>query len=127
MKRIPGKTVRWIVGSIALLVLPGLALQAHANMQYKDYYPLRDSEDMQVYVWGLGKGMSWANTMLENSGRRMLYCVPVSFVIDAPNLSRVISQEAAFYDDTQLPRVTLEQLLAMGMIRNFPCQGGGGQ
>ena len=115
------------VRPVVFLTLLGLAVPAHANMQYQEYFPLRDSEDMKVYVWGLGKGLSWANTMLANSGRRMLFCAPDNFEVTAPNLQNVVSREAARYDDNQLPRVTIEQLLVMGLIRDFPCQGGGGQ
>lgn len=113
-----------------LLLVAALAvvsIQATANMPYREYYPLRDNEDMLVYIWGLGKGLSWGNTMLENSGRRMLYCTPGNFDLSAQNISRVIAQEAAFYDDAQLQRVTVEQLVVMGMIRAFPCPGGGRQ
>lgn len=121
--RIPGT---FAGAAIAILLVTGMH-PVQANMRYQDYFPLRDSEDMMVYVWGLGKGLSWGNTMLENSGRRMLYCVPTNFDITADNLTRVIAQEAAYYDEAQLQRVTIEQLLTTGMIRAFPCEGGGRQ
>ena len=90
-----------------------------AQVKAKDYKNLRDTQDFQLYLKGVGSGLDWANAELMGRHQVPLYCLPPSFVLTTENLLQTI--------DVLLPTVThlnlsIELVLLKGLINTFPCR-----
>lgn len=110
---------------VGLLMLCG-AFQAHAALSAANYKAMKASHpaQAQMYVRGVGEGISWTNTLSIQEGNKPLYCPPPQMALGLDNylyiLDRAIEQIEAGRQQS-VPTRSIEAMLLFGLIETFPC------
>jgi hypothetical protein len=124
--------MRTLPAALSLLALG--AIQGFAeDMNVKEYTTRMSSSnravtaEAQLYVRGLGEGISWANT--ENVVLKMpaLYCQPENLILTQENyidvLNRQIEAKRMTTKAATLDETPIGLLLTLGLREAFPCTG----
>lgn len=73
----------------------------------------------QLHIQGVETGLSWANTILKDRKQAPLYCQPEKLVLTTPQVIDIIRR--TLEKDTFQPDMTIDLVLAVGLMNTFPC------
>lgn len=107
-----------------VLALLLVATQAYADFPLSSYKDLKEVASFKSYMTGVGRGIFWANTVLEVNGQKPLFCMPEKLAADQGLILSLLDQEVRSrqQDPAADQSVTLELLLAKSFMARFPCQ-----
>jgi hypothetical protein len=89
--------------------------------QYKKNSDIPEARtQMESYLTGVGRGIHYANTMLQVSGREKLFCIPENLSLDAGIIQSLLDQEIRY--GKYKGETYLEAILMMSFIHRFPCK-----
>ena len=108
---------------LAAAVLLAAPAQGY-EISVKDYENLKNEQDMDVYMGGLGAGLLLANNRLQTKKQPALYCPPRDTVLRTDNFMKIVDSEIALLKKTdpggwQKPEIG--GVLLDGLIKTFPC------
>jgi len=94
-----------------------------AAMDLKAYKELqKSSKDMvKIYIYGVGEGYSWSNTILQDRGGKALFCVPKNMALNAENYISITNNRIASLGGSAVAEMPIELILYSGLIETFPC------
>jgi hypothetical protein len=76
---------------------------------------------LNIYINGVGEGLSWANTMNQAKDLPLIYCQPRKLVMNVENFKTIIEDELEKYPEVYKDDIPIELVLARGLVRTFPC------
>ncbi len=83
------------------------------------------SNNIKIYIDGVGAGFSWANAELERTGRPPLYCDPIKMPLQAENYLQIL-QDYIQKNKELIERCgsdcPVEMLLLHGLIETLSCE-----
>lgn len=77
------------------------------------------------YLIGLGRGIFWANILLEMQGKPRLFCMPENVDLDDELILSIVDQEIRHPSTMKSwdKRATVEMIAALSFVSRFPCTG----
>jgi len=110
---------------LIVFLMFALSLPLKAEMFLKDYekLPLSEQENIKIYIYGVGIGISWANVKLK--GPQKLYCDPQHLVMNDDNFLSILEREILYQKKVSplaYKEFPIEMYLLQGLIRTFPCK-----
>ena len=87
-------------------------------------YPSLKQQDLftlQMYVFGVGEGLSWANARVRTNKLPLLYCQPEHLAITKENFMQILDDEIKRPGTSYKDQTPIELILLEGLIRTFPC------
>jgi len=88
----------------------------------RNYNIVKNSESFKFYITGVGVGLMWANTGLENIGRPPLYCQPGKLALNVDNILQILDDYIDRKKDQLKPDLPVEMLLLYALKETFPCK-----
>lgn len=97
---------------------------AHAEIPANKYTEFKKNvPQFKDYLIGLGRGIFWANTLIEMQGKPKLFCMPENLSLDDGLILSIIDQEI------KKPSIkkpwgngdTVEMVAAIAFVNRFPC------
>src|SRR5690554_5785725 len=107
--------------SLFLLLRPAVA---SAEFTVENYHQFKGSvAQLDDYLVGLGRGIFWANTVLNVEGRDKIFCMPQGLSLDEGIILSVIDQEirSPTYRDSWDSDVPIELIAVHAFKNKFPC------
>jgi hypothetical protein len=93
---------------------------AHSEVTVKQYQEMgKAPEWFEMYLAGLGQGLSWANVSLKTSGQNQIYCPPPKLSLTSANYIKIMDDEIKARESK--PDLMLEPMMLFGLRRTFPC------
>ncbi|MDH5911739.1 hypothetical protein L8R80_11130 [Vibrio splendidus] len=79
-----------------------------------------DFSILKTHVNGVGQGIGWGNTLVENRLKQKLYCSPQKIALNAGNFITIIDTEieSGNWENTD----PIELILIIGLEKTFPCE-----
>jgi len=110
------------------LLLAGLLFTSSAQgyeISLKDYENLKNEQEMDVYISGLGTGLESANNRLKSGKQAGLYCPPADTILRTNNFMEILEKEIASLKKTDpegWQKREVGQTLLEGLLKTFPCK-----
>jgi len=106
---------------IYLLLSLFIATNSMADVDLKFYKSLTatQKEELTDYIAGVGKGIFWAQIIVNQKYGTKLYCVPSNLALNGDNYIQILNDEISKYnygDDAPI-----ELILVFGLQHTFPC------
>jgi hypothetical protein len=119
--------IKWLGGWVmTLIVLMTTSTSGHAYDDFfftrEDYERLRNTDTMQTYIIGVGRGYEWANVRLKHKNQPPFYCRPPYLSMGIVDYDRIIHNEMEMIGKGIHMQAPLEMFLLDGLERAFPCQ-----
>jgi hypothetical protein len=94
---------------------------AQSSLSVRDYQQLRrhKSEEIKIYIMGLGTGFSWMNVRIRSEGRPPMYCPPGKLHLNSETYFDILDKELKRKGVTDS---WIEVELLNGLIHTFPCR-----
>lgn len=111
--------------TVALLVF---SETARADFDLKTYKKLKQNtalaEKLNDYTTGVGRGIFWANIMIEARGGSKLFCMPPKLAPDEGLIQSLLDQEirAPSSGKDYPPDTSIEFILLRAFESRFPCE-----
>ncbi len=105
------------------LLLLVLSTPTLAEIRAKDYERVKNSEEFKAYIYGVGIGISWANTELRVRNQAALYCPPSKLALGPNNYLDILARQMKDVEISKKISLDdpLEAILLEGLMRTFPC------
>ena len=112
----------------AVCILPLLAVASRGDVPigfYKKAKQLKQfPTDMKMYIVGVGRGVFYANVLLEVYGREKLFCMPPSLKLDEGIVLSLLDQEvrSPAHGKPWTDDASIEMVMAFAFKEKFPCK-----
>lgn len=112
-----------LVVGFAVLFSYIFASNCNAEIMSGSYEKLKGTEELQIYISGVGSGLESANVYLIINNRAELYCVPNKLSLSANNyldiLDKSMNENRGKLEKQECP---LKLVLLFGLVKTFPCE-----
>lgn len=112
----------FLIKLLALIVCIASISPAYSEISVKAYEGAKDSQSFKLYLSGVERGYSWANTALDLRGQAKLYCVPTKLSLTFENYANILAKELADNPEIYALNTPVELILLNGLIKTFPCK-----
>jgi hypothetical protein len=130
--------------AVTFLFLGVCVISANAQLTVKQYQEFVKSASTlpesdngrqlpELYIKGIGEGLSWANTYLAVKHQELLFCAPEKLGLDAKNYQQLletflpVARKMKLAISTPVDEMSVANLLAFALIDAFPCNKGAKQ
>jgi hypothetical protein len=107
---------------LALIIIVGGVSPASSDIRLKDYETFKDTEGFKYYIYGVERGLAWANTTLFTSGSKILYCQPNELALSKEEILDILKREIDKNAGKYTIDTPVELILMYALMRTFPCK-----
>ena len=109
---------------LTLVVFLFSAASTYAEFPLSTYAELKNNDKFKGYVTGVGRGIFWANVVMEAQGRSPLFCMPNKLALDEGLILSLLDQEirSSSVDSDYKADTSIELILTNAFIKRFPCR-----
>lgn len=105
-----------------ILLLVTLTIDTQAELLLKDYEEVKEQQEFKTYIYGVGVGFEWANTILEGRKQAPLYCPPDKLALTEENFLGILDGTINEKGTILGPDAPVESILVVGLAETFPCK-----
>ncbi len=108
-----------ILGSLLILFLS--VASADAGLTVEDYKQAKSQSWFNLYIGGIGQGISIANISLKVDHKPTLYCPPENKTLDAEDYISLIDSYMVINRDTLTLETPISVVLFQALKEAYPC------